>query len=89
VVAVTIKRLGEALAGLDAESRALLDLNVRRGMEESEIAEILNVDADNVASRRRKILEQLDSELGLETREDRDELRATLPDLPPKLWQGR
>jgi len=89
VVAVTIKRLGEALAALDAESRALLDLNVRRGMEENEIAEILNVDADNVASRRRKILEQLDSELGLETREDRDELRATLPDLPPKLWQGR
>ena len=89
VVAVTLKRLGEALAGLDPESRALLDLNVRRGMEESEIAEILNVDADNVASRRRKILEGLDSELGLETREDRDELRATLPDLPPKLWQGR
>jgi len=89
VVAVTIKRLGEALAALDAESRALLDLNVRRGMEENEIAEILNVDADNVASRRRKILERLDSELGLDTREDRDELRATLPDLPPKLWQGR
>ncbi len=89
MVAVTIKRLGEALAGRDAESRALLDLNVRRGMEENEIAEILNVDADNVALRRRKILERLDSELGLETREDRDELRATLPDLPPKLWQGR
>lgn len=89
MVAVTIKRLGEALAALDAESRALLDLNVRRGMEENEIAEILNVDADNVASRRRKILERLDSELGLDTREDRDELRATLPDLPPKLWQGR
>ena len=89
MVAVTIKRLGEALAALDAESRALLDLNVRRGMEENEIAEILNVDADNVASRRRKILERLDSELGLITREDRDELRATLPDLPPKLWQGR
>jgi len=86
---VTLKRLGEALAGLDPESRALLDLNVRRGMAENEIAEILNVDADNVASRRRKILEGLDSELGLETREDRDELRATLPDLPPKLWQGR
>ncbi len=86
---MTLKRLGEALAALDPESRALLDLNVRRGMEESEIAEILNVDADNVASRRRKILEGLDSELGLETREDRDELRATLPDLPPKLWQGR
>ncbi|MDQ3588066.1 MAG: hypothetical protein M3375_06945 [Actinomycetota bacterium] len=89
MVAVTIKSLGEALAGLDPESRALLDLNVRRGMEENEIADILSVDADEVASRRRKILERLDSELGLETREDRDELRATLPDLPAKLWQSR
>ena len=89
MVAVTIKRLGEALAALDLESRALLDLNVRRGMEESEIADILGVDADKVASRRRKILERLDSELGLATREDRDELRATLPDLPPELWSSR
>ncbi len=89
MVAVTIKRLGEALAALDPESRALLDLNVRRGMEEGEIANILNVDADEVATRRRRILEKLDLQLGLETREERDELRATLPDLPPKLWQGR
>lgn len=89
MVAVTMKRLGEALAALDPESRALLDLNVRRGMEEDEIADILSVDAGEVVARRRKILERLDSELGLETREDRDELRATLPDLPPKLWQGR
>ncbi len=89
MVAVTIKRLGEALAELDPESRALLDLNVRRGMEENEIADILSVEADEVAARRRKILERLESELGLETREDRDELKATLPDLPPTLWQGR
>ena len=89
MVAVTIKRLGEALAALDLESRALLDLNVRRGMEESDIADILGVDADEVASRRRKILERLASELGLTTREDRDELRATLPDLPPELWPSR
>ncbi|MDQ3588040.1 MAG: hypothetical protein M3375_06810 [Actinomycetota bacterium] len=89
MVAVTIKRLGEALAGLDAESRALLDLNVRRGMEEDEIADVLSVDVGDVASRRRQILERLDSELGLETREARDELRATLPDLPAKLWQSR
>ncbi len=89
MVAVTIKRLGEALAALDPESRALLDLNVRRGMEEGEIANILNVDADEVTTRRRKILEQLDSELGLETREERDELQATLPDLPARAWKGK
>ena len=89
MVAVTVKSLGDALAGLDPESRALLDLNVRRGMEEGEIASILNVDAEEVAARRRRILEGLDSELGLETREERDELRATLPDLPARVWRGR
>jgi len=83
-----MKRLGKALKGLDPTSRALLDLNVRRGMEEKEIAEMLDVDAAEVSTRREKILSGLDSELGLETREDREELRATLPDLPPELWKG-
>jgi len=81
-----MKRLGEALAKLDPESRALLDLNMRRGLEEGEIADILSVKADDVAERREKILSGLDVELGLESREDRDELRATLPDLPSRLW---
>jgi DNA-directed RNA polymerase specialized sigma24 family protein len=89
VVAVTIKQLGEALANLDAESRALLDLNVRRGLEESEIADILSVKADEVSTRREKILSGLDDELGLHTREARDELRATLPDVPADCWQER
>ncbi len=82
-------RLGEALADLDPESRALLDLNLRRGMQESEIADILGVKADDVADRREKILAGLDYELGLHTREERDELRATLPDLPADCWQER
>jgi len=84
-----MERLGEALAGLDPESRALLDLNMRRGMEESEIANVLSVKADDVADRRQKILSELDTKLGLDTREERDELRATLPDLPGRLWNGR
>jgi hypothetical protein len=89
VVAVTMKRLGEALGKLDATNRALLDLNLRRGMDEGEIAEMLSVDADEVASRREKVLVGLADELNLESREDRDELRATLPDLPAKYWNGK
>jgi DNA-directed RNA polymerase specialized sigma24 family protein len=88
VVAVTMQRLGDALAGLDPTSRALLDLSVRRGMEDGDIAELLSVDEDEAGSRRQKILDGLEAELGLETREDRDELRATLPDLPAKYWNG-
>lgn len=84
-----MKQVGDALAKLDPESRALLDLNMRQGMEESEIGSILSVQADDVADRRESILSELDSELGLTTREGRDELRATLPDLPAGLWNGR
>ena len=83
-----MEKLREELAQLDPTSRALLDLNLRRGMEESEIAEVLNVDADEVSTRRERVLEELASDLGLETREQRDELRATLPDLPADLWKG-
>ena len=88
MVAVTVDRLGEALARLDPTDRALLDLDLRRGMEEGEIAEALSLDADEISSRRTEILDGLASELGLETREDRDELWATLPDLPARCWEG-
>jgi DNA-directed RNA polymerase specialized sigma24 family protein len=88
MVAVTIQQAGDALARLDPESRALLDLNLRRGMDENEIASVLNVDADEVCERRRRLLEQLSTDLGLGSREERDELQATLPDLPPHVWNG-
>jgi len=88
-VAVTIERLQEALAGLDPESRALLDLCVRRGMDEDEIAGILRVAPDEVAERRRSLLARLGEELGLDGREQCDELLATLPDLPPSAWKDR
>ena len=58
-------------------------------MQESEIADVLGVKAGDVADRREKILAGLDAELGLQTREERDELRATLPDLPADCWQER
>ena len=84
-----MERLGEALAKLDPESRALLDLSTRRGLEDSEIAGILDVQTDDVADRREKIISELETELGLTTRDQRAELRADLPDLPARLWNGR
>jgi DNA-directed RNA polymerase specialized sigma24 family protein len=81
-----MKDLGAALERLDAPSRALIDLSVRRGMADEVIAEVLHVEPDEVSRRRAEILDRLASELNLETREQRDELFATLPDLPPELW---
>jgi DNA-directed RNA polymerase specialized sigma24 family protein len=89
VVAVRMKDLGAALAQLDPESRALLELSMRRGLPDEEIGEFLRVDRDDVVRRRAALLDQLAGELRLEGREQRDELYATLPDLPPDLWGGQ
>jgi DNA-directed RNA polymerase specialized sigma24 family protein len=84
-----MKRAGEALAELKPVDRALLDLSLRRALTDEEIAEVLHVPAEEVAERREELLAELERKLGLETREAKDELRATLPDLPPELWDGR
>lgn len=81
-----MKALGDALQGLDPESRALLELSLRRGMPQDEIGEFLRVDADEVGRRRGELLEKLAEELRLKEREERDELYATLQDLPYEYW---
>jgi DNA-directed RNA polymerase specialized sigma24 family protein len=88
VIAVRMRDLGAALRRLDPESRALLDLAFRRGLSDDEIAEALNANVDEASRRREELFERLARELGVEGREARDELFATLPDLPPEVWEG-
>ena len=77
-----------ALATLGHESRALLDLSLRRGLDDDDIATVLRVDTAEVKRRRDATFQELVSELGIGTREERDELFATLHDLPPEYWRG-
>ncbi|MFN2616606.1 MAG: hypothetical protein ABR581_05710 [Thermoleophilaceae bacterium] len=88
MVAVRMKDLGSALAGLEPQARALLDLSRRRGLPDEEIARVTGGDSEEVRRRRAAALESLASELGLDGREQRDELFATLSDLPAELWNG-
>ena len=88
MIAARMMDIGAALGRLDDESRALLDLSLRRGLEDQEIAGILRVEPAEVARRRDELLDRHASELELDGREQREELRATLPDLPPELWRG-
>ena len=81
-----MRELGRALARIDDESRALLDLSLRRGLPDEEIAGILRVEPEEVGRRTAELLERLASDLQLEGREQRDELFATLQDLPKKRW---
>ena len=82
-----MKAVREALSRLDSESLALLELSIRRGLDDEEIGEFLRVDRDEVAHRRDGLLERLAEDLGLDGREQRDELFATLQDLPWEYWR--
>lgn len=88
MVAVRTKELSRALGALDDENRALLELSFRRGMADEEIAAVLNVETSEVGGRRAELFERLSGELKLDSRDARDELFATLPDLPAELWRG-
>jgi DNA-directed RNA polymerase specialized sigma24 family protein len=83
-----MRDLSRALGRLDDESRALLELSMRRGMSDEEIAAVLPVETTEVGKRKAELLERLAVELKLEGREQRDELFATLQDLPHELWHG-
>jgi hypothetical protein len=85
-VAVTIEQAGRLLKGLSAENRALLDLSLRRGMDDEELAVVLNVTTEQARERIEDVLGQMAGRLGLDGRAEREELRATLPDLPPEHW---
>ena len=88
MVAARMKDIGAALATLDPESRALLDLSMRRGLDDDDIAGVLRAEPEEVARRRDSIFDSLATELRLDGREQRDELFATLPDLPDEFWRG-
>jgi DNA-directed RNA polymerase specialized sigma24 family protein len=83
-----MSEIGAALGRLQPEARALLDLSLRRGMSDEEIAGVLRVEAAELSRRRAEALDRLTTDLGLDGREQRAELLATLPDLPAELWKG-
>jgi DNA-directed RNA polymerase specialized sigma24 family protein len=83
-----MKDLGRVLAGLDDESRALLELSLRRGMSNDEIAAVLLTETPDVGRRKAELLERLADELKLDGRDERDELFATLQDLPAEPWRA-
>ena len=83
-----MRDLGQALGRLDDESRALLELSMRRGMADEEIAAVLLAETPDVERRRAELLEGLASDLELDSRDARDELFATLQDLPSEYWRA-
>jgi DNA-directed RNA polymerase specialized sigma24 family protein len=83
-----MKALAAALGQLDERDREPLERSMRDGASDEEIAATLSTDTSDVARRRAELLDRLAADLGLDGREQRDELFATLQDLPPELWHG-
>jgi anti-sigma-K factor RskA len=77
-----------ALGRLDAASRALLDLSLRRGMKPEEIGDLLGTDSESVVVAREAALEQLATELDMDDVAELDEVRTRLAELPAEAWTG-
>jgi hypothetical protein len=78
------RRIASALAELDPARRALLDLSLRRGQSDSELAELAGAEPADIARWRDQALEQIASDAGL----DGDELEHQLLVAPDRDWLG-
>jgi hypothetical protein len=81
--AVSLRELAECVRRLDPATRALLDLSVRRGVRDDQLAPILRTDAFHLAWRRARALERVASEVG---GAPLGEVRMALEALPREAW---
>jgi hypothetical protein len=80
-------RLADAIRELDAPTRALLDLSIRRRIRDDAMAPLLRTDPFHLAWRRARALERIAAAIGDE--EDflaLGEVRAALTRLPDEAW---
>lgn len=78
-----LERLATCVQRLDPATRALLDLSVRRGVRDDQMAPILRTDAFHLAWRRARALEHVANELG---GAPLGEVRMALEALPREAW---
>jgi hypothetical protein len=85
--AVRLDLLAECVRRLDPATRALLDLSVRRGVRDDQMAPILRTDPFHLAWRRARALERVASEVGDGARPaPLGEVRMALEALPREAW---
>jgi hypothetical protein len=85
--AVSLARLATCVQRLDPPTRALLDLSVRRGVRDDQMAPILRTDPFHLAWRRARALEKIASEVGKGERPaPLGEVRMALEALPREAW---
>jgi hypothetical protein len=80
---VPLDRLAACVQALDPATRALLDLSVRRGVRDDQMAPILRTDPFHLAWRRARALERIGQEVG---GAPLGEVRMALEALPREAW---
>jgi hypothetical protein len=89
MLAVAPDRLTAALEELDPGARALLDLSLRRGIRDEDLAELLKTEPSEVARRRADAIERVAAEVGSSPDANGPEVRVALAELPPESWEAR
>ena len=82
---MTPDSFANALHHLDPGTRALLDLSLRRGLDDAEIAELLGADSAYVSSSREAAIAQLADDLGMHG--DPGAVREALLEMPEDSWR--
>ena len=84
---VRLDRLADCVRRLDPATRALLDLSVRRGVRDDQMAPILRTDPFHLAWRRARALERVANEVGSGGRPaPLGDVRMALEALPREAW---
>src|SRR3954465_1134975 len=84
---VRLDRLADCIRRLDPATRALLDLSVRRGVRDDQMAPILRTDPFHLAWRRARALERVAGEVGGGGRPaPLGDVRMALEALPREAW---
>src|SRR3954449_6296417 len=84
---VRLDRLADCIRRLDPATRALLDLSVRRGVRDDQMAPILRTDPFHLAWRRARALERVANEVGSGGRPaPLGDVRMALEALPREAW---
>lgn len=79
-------QLAESLRRLDAGTRALLDLSLRRAIPDDQVAKVLGVDATSIPPRRARGIAQLADMMEIPGPAELAALLIAIPDLPEEAW---
>jgi hypothetical protein len=79
-------RLAECVSQLDAGTRALLDLSLRRAVPDEQVASVLGVDAASIPPRRARGIAQLADMMEVPGPSELAALLIAIPELPESAW---